>query len=205
MPKDKTENHEKIIAAAYDEFMKYGFNDASMRRIAAACDMSASGLYKHFPSKEDMFAVLVEPAYAGLKDEYGKEVIRELESIDESFAETLWAEKGETAWVMEYIYDNFKAFKLLVCKSQGTRFEDYVHELALLEEKSTGLYMDKVRKVGGEVYMVPSEEFHMFMTTCINAIFLAVEHDLSRKEAMEYAHHLDVFFEAGWGALFKFK
>ena len=46
MPRDKTENHEKILAAAYDEFLEYGFNDASMRRIADACEMSASGLYK---------------------------------------------------------------------------------------------------------------------------------------------------------------
>ncbi len=69
MSKDKTENHEKIIVAAYEEFLTYGFNDASIRRIADACGMSASGLYKHFPSKEEMFAALVEPAYEGLKQE----------------------------------------------------------------------------------------------------------------------------------------
>lgn len=59
MPKDKTENHEKIISSARKEFMTYSFKDASMRRIAADAGMSASGLYKHFPSKEDMFAALV--------------------------------------------------------------------------------------------------------------------------------------------------
>ncbi|MBQ7724319.1 MAG: helix-turn-helix transcriptional regulator, partial [Lachnospiraceae bacterium] len=61
MPRDKTENHEKIIDAAYKEFLEYGFRDASMRRIASASGMSAAGLYKHFPGKEDMFAALVDP------------------------------------------------------------------------------------------------------------------------------------------------
>ena len=35
MPKDKIENHEKIVTAAKKEFMIYGFKDASMRRIAS--------------------------------------------------------------------------------------------------------------------------------------------------------------------------
>lgn len=35
MPKDKTEAHEKIIAAAVREFTEYGYENASMRRIAA--------------------------------------------------------------------------------------------------------------------------------------------------------------------------
>ena len=50
MPIDKTANHEKIVAAAKKEFLTFGFTDASMRRIAAAAGMSASGLYKHFAS-----------------------------------------------------------------------------------------------------------------------------------------------------------
>ncbi|MER1994290.1 MAG: TetR family transcriptional regulator [Eubacteriales bacterium] len=42
--RDKSSHHEKIIAAAWDEFLTYGFADASMRRIAAAAGMSAAGL-----------------------------------------------------------------------------------------------------------------------------------------------------------------
>ena len=59
MARDKSAHHEKIIAAAREEFMTYGFTDASMRRIAAAAGMSVAGLYKHFTSKEEMFAALV--------------------------------------------------------------------------------------------------------------------------------------------------
>ena len=73
MVRDKTGHHEQIIAAARDEFMTYGFADASMRRIASAAGMSAAGLYKHFPSKEEMFAALVEPACQGLMALYRQE------------------------------------------------------------------------------------------------------------------------------------
>ncbi|MBO5986741.1 MAG: TetR family transcriptional regulator [Lachnospiraceae bacterium] len=60
MPRDKTENHEKIVAAAYEEFLKYGFTEASMRRIADACNMSASGSYKNIIVERGNHASLME-------------------------------------------------------------------------------------------------------------------------------------------------
>ena len=74
MPIDKTANHEKIVAAAKKEFLTCGFTDASMRHIAEEAGMSASGLYKHFASKEEMFSALVDPAYQGLLDIIRQEV-----------------------------------------------------------------------------------------------------------------------------------
>ena len=73
MTRDKELHHESIIEAATAEFLEYGFTDASMRRIASAAGMSASGLYKHFAGKEEMFAALVEPAYQGLMDLFRQE------------------------------------------------------------------------------------------------------------------------------------
>lgn len=51
MARDKAGHHEKIMAAAWKEFLTYGFADASMRRIASSAGMSVSGLYKHFAGK----------------------------------------------------------------------------------------------------------------------------------------------------------
>ncbi len=201
MPRDKTENHEKILAAAYDEFLEYGFNDASMRRIAAACGMSASGLYKHFPSKEEMFSALVEPAYAGLKEQYFEVMDQELDSVDESFIDNLWEDNADTVWIIKYIYKHFNAFKLLVCRSQGTRYEDYVHELAVMEENSTQKYINKMKKFGINLKMIPKKEYHLFVTSNINAIFETVVHDFTEKEALSYARHLDKFSVAGWKKL----
>ena len=61
MPRDKTESHERIIAAAKAEFLTHGFENASMRRISAEAGITVSGLYKHFPGKEEMFSALVQP------------------------------------------------------------------------------------------------------------------------------------------------
>ena len=70
MPRDKTEAHGKIIAAAVREFTEYGFENASMRRIASEVGLTVGALYRHFPNKEEMFAALVEPTINELMSKY---------------------------------------------------------------------------------------------------------------------------------------
>ena len=70
MPRDKTEAHEKIIAAVVKEFTEYGFENASMRRIASEVGLTVGALYRHFPNKEEMFAALVEPTINELITKY---------------------------------------------------------------------------------------------------------------------------------------
>ena len=62
MPRDKTANHIKIMAAAKAEFMEFGFDKASMRSIADRCGMTAAGIYRHCTDKEDLFDQIVSPA-----------------------------------------------------------------------------------------------------------------------------------------------
>jgi len=201
MPRDKSENHEKIVNAAFQEFMKYGFNDASMRRIAAECGMSASGLYKHFPSKEDMFAALVEPAYTGLKEIYYSKLTDQFEELKGKKTDDIWEGDEETVWAMKYIYDNYNAFKLLVCRSQGTRYENFIHELASIDEKSTIEYMKMMKKKGISINKISQKEIHLFVSSNLNAIFETVIHDFSKKDALAYAKHLDDYCVAGWKKL----
>ena len=48
MPRDKTETYQKIIPAAKAEFLKKGFEQASLRNIAAEAGMSACGALPAF-------------------------------------------------------------------------------------------------------------------------------------------------------------
>ena len=199
---DKASHHEKIIAAAWDEFLAYGFADASMRRIADAAGMSAAGLYKHFPSKEDMFAALVEPAFRGLMELYRKEETLETEALQRGEITQKWESGGEARMTMAYIYDHLDAFRLLICKSAGTRYESFLHDLAVEEEKTTITMMEMLKKQGKKINEIRPEEFHLLVTANVNAVFQAVEHGFTREEAMHYADTLDVFFPKAWQVFF---
>ena len=202
MPKDKSENHERIVAAAKKEFMNYGFKDASMRRIASDSGMSVSGLYKHFKSKEDMFAALVEPAYHGLIGLYRKSVDETHRTLNTADLSHIWEHSQEIAGMMEYIYDNFDAFSLIVCKAEGTRYENFLHEMAKMGEENTLDFMEQLISMGVSLNDFSMKEFHLLTTTYAGAIFQAVRHNFTRDEALCYAKTLDKFFTPGWKAFF---
>ncbi|MCR5628003.1 TetR/AcrR family transcriptional regulator [Eubacterium sp.] len=202
MPRNKEENHEKIIAAAYDEFLEYGFVDASMRRIANNCGMSASGLYKHFPSKEDMFAALVDPTINGLMELYGDVESDYSKELKNTKKDDLWVNQKETIRAISYIYDHINEFKLIICKSQGTKYENFIHDMAIKEEEVTLRYMKELKKKGIPVKRINKKEFHLLVSSSVDAIFQVVLHNFTKKEAMHYAKTLDEFYLPAWKQFF---
>ncbi len=172
-----------------------------MRRIAAAAGMSASGLYKHFASKEEMFSALVEPAYQGLLALFHQEA-----GDQEQFIGTgdlsVWETSNDARLAVSYIYDHLDAFRLIICKSQGTKYESFLHDLAVLEEKMTLSFMEMLKKQGVKLNEFSEKELHLLTTTNVNAIFQTVEHDLTREEAIHYADTLDRFFAKAWKEFF---
>ena len=191
--------HEKIIKAAAKEFLEQGFENASMRKIAAEVGLTGGALYRHFAHKEEMFAALVEPAIDDLMFKYKEFCDRGYEVMKCCDIQKLWNEsESETKWLMNFIYDHYDEFKLIICCSQGTRFESFVHDMTLLEERSTLDYFERMKQYGMAVNELSQKEFHMLVTANVSALFEAVIHDFSRDEAMHYAETLDAFFSAGW-------
>ena len=202
MPRDKTLSHERIVEAAKKEFMEYGFTDASLRRIAAKAGIQVGGLYKHFGSKEEMFSSLVEPTIEGLMACFRVIENDYFDEIGKVAAESIWEDQVETVRFMEYIYDHFDEFKLIVCRSQGTKYERFTHDIAKLEEEVTIRYMNELKKSGFAVNDVDEKEFHLLVTASVEAILQAVIHDFTRDEAIHYAHTLENFYLPGWKSLF---
>ncbi len=201
MPIDKTANHEKIIAAAKKEFLAYGFTDASMRHIAEEAGMSASGLYKHFVGKEEMFSALVEPAYQGLLALFRQEAGSQGQMIGTGDL-SIWETGRDAKMAITYIYDHLDAFRLIISKARGTKYESFLHDLAVLEEEMTLSFMEMLKNQGVKINDFNERELHLLITTNVNAVFQTIEHNFTREEAMHYADTLDRFFSKAWREFF---
>jgi len=201
MIRDKELHHGNIMDAAMAEFLAYGFKDASIRRIASAAGMSASGLYKHFACKEDMFSALVEPACQGLMALFRREENTQRQAIDAGDLSG-WDSGRDAKLAVAYIYDHLDAFRLIICRSQGTRYEGFLHDLAVLEEETTLSFMEILKKQGIPIRDFQRKELHLLTTVNVNAVFQTVEHGFTREEAMHYADTLDRFFAKAWREFF---
>lgn len=197
MPRNKAESHERIVAAAKDEFLTYGFENASMRRIAANAGITASGLYKHFPNKEEMFAHLVQPMLDEFFVLYRQKEQEEHDAIEQVGAAAAFLNE-DALYTMEFIYDHLDAFRLLVCCSQGTRYENYAHKLAEMEEESSLKYIEALRRHGDHVPAFDRKEFHLLVSANVEAVLQPIRHGFTREEAMHYAETINTFFSKGW-------
>lgn len=197
MPRNKAQSHERIIAAAKEEFLSCGFENASMRRIAANAGITASGLYKHFPNKEEMFAYLVQPMLDEFFTLYRQKEKEEHDAIEQIGAAAAFL-NDDALYTMQFIYDHLDAFRLLVCCSQGTRYENYAHKLAEMEEESSLRYIEALRRHGDHVPEFDRREFHLLVSANVEAVLQPIRHQFTREEAMHYAETINTFFSKGW-------
>lgn len=204
MPKDKTKTHEKIIPAAKAEFMEKGFEQASMRSIAERVGMSAAGLYRHFKDKEDLFAALVKPALDACEKWYQEHKAKDYELLEEGKLDMMWESGADIEMIRNVVYPNFDAFKLLICRAEGTKYADFLHDLVMLEQKETLAFIECVKAKRIPVKEIRPEELHLLLTAYVRALFEVVVHDFPEKEAEHYLSTFQEFFCSGWRAVLGF-
>lgn len=201
MPRDKSASHERIIPAARKEFLKMGFEKASIRTIAAAAGMTSAGLYRHFADKEAMFAALVEPVLTEFRGLFDVFKARDYELLEQGALDAMWEAGADLAAFLDLIYRHFDGFKLLICCSKGTRYEYFVHDYVMIEQKETLAYLEEARRRGVPVKDIRPKELHLLLSAYAAAIFEVVVHDFAREEAQHYLATLQTFFYPGWRAV----
>lgn len=100
--------------------------------------------------------------------------------------------------MVEYIYDHFDAFKLIVCCSTGTRYEHYLDVLTEIEVNSSIVLMEKMKAAGYHLEELDENLIHMVASSMFNGMFETVRHDMPREKANSYMNSLREFYSAGW-------
>ena len=134
---------EKILACAKEEFLEKGYSEASLRTIAAKADTTTGSIYSRFRDKEGLFSAIVEPAAEGLTRIFLKTQeefhAREAE-VQPKVMETYVVSGMDE--MLDYVYDHFEDFQLLLDASYGTRYQDFVEHLVEIETEYTYKYME---------------------------------------------------------------
>lgn len=125
MQYQKEEVRARIFASALDEFEKYGYKDANMRRIAKAAGVATGNLYRYFKSKDDIF------------DEIVKAVYSKISSFIEAASELEEYRRGDLKKLAGYITEGIMTIhagygrELLVIadKSLGSKHENFLQVL----------------------------------------------------------------------------
>ena len=122
----KEDVREAILKAAEDEFLCYGYNGSSLRRIASNAGITAANLYRYFKNKESIFRTLIMPAVATINSIIEHEVISMDSLKNNEVTDLIEMMSGEVA--KEFMFHR-KSMLLLLKKSEGTRFIRFRNEM----------------------------------------------------------------------------
>ena len=195
--------YESVLACAKKEFLENGYKDASLRVIAQAAGTSTGSIYTRLKDKAGLFDAIVGPAADQLKDMF-VEIQENFHSLDDSTQE---AEMGEYTSrhqmeMLEYIYDHFDEFRLLLDCSDGTRFSSFVDELVDIEVEYTYKYMEVINCESVKSGVVTEDFIHIIVTAYFNGMFEVVRHNMSRDDARKYIRLLNRYHMQGFSTVF---
>ena len=202
MPRDKTVSHIKIMAAAREEFLEYGFEDASMRRIGERCGMTAAGIYRHCRDKADLFEQVVAPDVKRLSCWLDDHVAR-YEDVLRQGGSAGWQD-SEIDMMREIVYPHMEDYQLLLNCAQGTRYENFLHDLTEISQEKLQRYLPSLKNLGYYVRDISRQEMHLLMSAYTTALFEPVVHDYSLEEALQCLDTVEAFFLPGWKKLLGF-
>ena len=184
-----------ILEASRKEFMEYGYEKASLRRIAKEASVTTGAIYGYFAGKDALFAALTEDAAEELVELYTK-VHSDFASLPPEMLNVVTEEC--VPWLVNYVYDHFEAFKLLLCCGAPGCGERFFDRLAEVEEQSCHDFVAAVEQMGYPVPKLGDALIHIVCSTFFRQIQEFVDHDIPREEAMSCSLILSRFQHAGW-------
>ena len=192
---------ERLIESAKQEFLKNGFQGASLRTIAENVGTTTRSIYIRYKDKEELFASLVEPVLSEWRAQFEVQKEKDYSLLEQKDLETMWANSVMLNGLLDNIYANYDIFKLVICCSEGTKYANYIHEFVLLNQVETEKFMDAARTKGIAVKNIKEDELHLLLSAYITAIFEMVVHDYKKEDAGRYLRTLYEFFVPGWRAV----
>jgi AcrR family transcriptional regulator len=189
-----------IIDAGKKEFLQKGFLGASLRNIAKSANVTTGALYGYFDGKEDLFSTIVKPCCAAVKCRFSR--------ANDSFFELPKKADNKVQpidcidWMIDYMYDHYDVFKILICCSDGTKYETFVHDMVEIEVEST---LEYINKNYDNSYEIDKNLCHMIASGMFGGIFELIEHDMPREKAKPFVNILREFNHAGWLKLIELK
>ena len=197
--------YSNILTVAKKEFLDKGYPKASLRHIAKNAGVTTGALYGYFKNKESLFDCLVGECYARIQEMY-RNILKNFQSLpsDQQLCHMEDYTVKSAKEMLNYVYDHYDEFKLIICRSEGTKYVNLVHEMAQLDLDATHAFAKTTHQVGVDTKFVHPILEHLLTSGMFTTFFEFIAHDIPRNEAMDMSVQLIAFYSAGWKRIMGF-
>lgn len=192
---------DKLICCAREEFMEMGFQDASLRVIAARAGTSPCSIYTRFKDKEGLFHALVDEVVERFLAWFlGEQAAFDDRSVEAK--EDVLDYAGDKFEIMvDYLYDHYDVFRLLVRCADIDCYEKMLDRLIEIDNEYAVRYMTSTNHDAIASGRMEPELLHMLANAYYSGLFETIRHEMPREKAHVYVRQLRRFFVMGWADL----
>jgi AcrR family transcriptional regulator len=193
---------DKLLECAKAEFLEMGFQEASLRVIAAKADTSTGAIYTRFGDKEGLFHALIDKPVNELITwlESGQQEFS-LKSGDEQKADVFSYKPEVWEQLVEYLYDHWDVFRLMVRCADIDCYEEMLNRLVDLEVSYTYKFLEMTDNDALSAGKLTPMLIHMLSNAYYSGLFEVVRHDMPKEDAFTYVRQIRRFFVQGWADL----
>lgn len=196
---EQTTTLRSIHTAAMREFLEKGFRSASLRNIVKTAGVTTGAFYGYYDSKEALFEALVREQYDHFMNCFSRAQQEFADMPPEEQPDNLSTTSGECMHEMLlYAYAHLNECKLILCRSEGTRFFKLIDEMVEIETKATHDYLKVLEKLGRPSPPIDERLEHILITGMFNTFFELIIHEMPLEEAEYYLKEMRAFYTAGW-------
>lgn len=191
--------HKNIVESGQRLFMQNGYERTNLRELCKEAGITTGSFYRHFASKEELFGALVQPAVDGIYEIFQSSEELCFDYIETEQLKDIWQISDDTVkGFIQFIYQNFDCFKLLLQCSDGTKYSSFVDDMVNTEVTACMKMITVLHERGVRINDLSKHEVHMLSHAYLSSIFEAVMHDYTEEETLTYVHTMVEFFSAGW-------
>ena len=195
------ETKELILKVSKNEFISKGFNNASLRNIAAKCHISATAIYRHFKNKEEIFEAVINPFIT-----YFNQMTRYIEETDNEFLKNdniseVWCFEHDGGFQFKLLFGEYNDLVKLIVKERKAWFKEF---FVNYEYEATIKYIRKMKSEGYKIKEFSLISFHVLLDSYLEAYLDLLDMDLPREELLSICNEINDFYTIGFRNLLGF-
>lgn len=186
----------RILKSAKEEFLKKGFEKASLKTICANADVTTGALYKRYKGKEELFGAVVQPILDDLNVVLESKKIENRGYLTDEQLKQAWDMDEEAMlWWFDFLYQRKDDFVLLLSCSEGTKYSRFDHDWVQVMTTTTYQYYLELVKRDLSHKKISEKELHVLLSAFWATIYEPFIHDFTWDEIVEHSHTVCLLFD----------
>ena len=152
----------RLLSAAKDEFLKNGYEAASLTEICSNAGVTTGALYKRFSGKEDLFSALVADTIRDMED-YALTIEKsDISALsDKELYDSFSLLPGANRSWLRFLYERREKLTLLIRCSAGTKYGSFHHDWADKMNRLDYKFYQEAQRRGMTSKEISIDELHV--------------------------------------------